>query len=215
MNILGGRFICQRIYFELIFLGLSVALSVIFLALTGCSGYSLEAHAKRVGSYGQQVHALFIHNLKEGSSMAEKKYGACGSVSSTAFFNEAMTSGVLQGITSDFFVSASVRKNPGDALSADENIWGITLGLDENSDPNTPFMFTRNIAFLDTANSKHEENQKTTLSGMSGLSSDIRPFGSDLCVIVTWSGMVRILRGQEANQKNFNPSGATNAVLLP
>ena len=97
-------------------------------------------------------------------------------------------------------------------LTPEENIWGVTLGLDERSSPNTPFMFTRNVRFHQLEASA---NGPFALDDMDGLSKGVQPFSNKLCVIITWGGEMKILRKKEAKQESFNPDGATNTVLLP
>jgi len=185
---------------------------MILMLSAGCTKYEPELHALRVGAFAEQIYKVISIVNKEQVDEAGKVYWPRNCTTSTGFFNKAMEEGLLPGVTPNLFISRSMRQSTNETLGAQENIWCITMGLDETSDKDIPFMFTHNVEF---ARDSSSTSSLYRLSEMTGLSKEVMPFGKKLCVVVTWGGERRIILRKEANQKTFNPAGADNVVLFP
>jgi len=83
------------------------------------------------------------------------------------------------------------------------NAWCITLDMNWSMPGQTPFVFTRNLAFTGT-----------TVDTFVGLDKDALLFGDEFGVVVNFGGQATILT-KDSTVKDFNPTGATNRFLRP
>lgn len=98
------------------------------------------------------------------------------------------------------------------SFSAENNAWCIVVGLNSNTPPETPFLFTRNVGF---GSKKEAPRTGATLDQMTGLNKNQMPLQDEACVVITYGGSVKTWPALYATQTNFNPTGSSLTILAP
>jgi hypothetical protein len=142
---------------------------------------------------------------------------------STEFFKVVVASNYVKGIDFAFFGGPGI-KNPGsttdpEQFTADNNAWGVVLQstneLSKAEDyyrKDAPFLFSKNIGF---GSPPGPPQAGDTIADMSGLRKDVKPFGDELGIIITFQGHVHILPQNFVTQTNINPRGEHLKFIMP
>ena len=199
-----------------------LCLSVFCVCVFSFIGYRAWKHATftsrpKLGSNGRQIHLALFDKSMEAVTWEETIWPKSGQYeSSTEFFRAMVTNKWIQGVDFTFFGWQGL-KHPADvsdpmSFKSENNAWCIVEGLNSNTPPDTPCVFTRNIGF---GPSMSASTNGTTLDQMTGLNKNQLPLRDKVSVIVTFDGRVKILPLVYANQTNFNPNGSKLTILAP
>ena len=206
--------------FTLIELLVVIAIIGILAALLfpAVQGALLKAKANKVGSDGRQIWlGLFSENTDRISVSESEVWPNDTNGTSTAYFLMCVQSNWLEGFSFASFTGPGMAAyNEPNVTNATEaafkpcNAWCVTLGVDENTLPEVPFLFTRNWG----------PTSATKIDGITGLSGDAKPFGDKVGVVVTAGGRVRLIKGKDIKdtgscQRQFNPLTKDNLLLRP
>jgi prepilin-type N-terminal cleavage/methylation domain-containing protein len=200
--------------FTLIELLVVIAIIGILAALLfpAVQGALLKAKANKVGSDGRQVWlGLFAENT-DRISVGEAEIWPGTGTTSTAYFRTCIESNWLEGFSFSSFSAPGIAAYTGTnaaSFMGDNNAWSCSVGVDENTLPEVPFLFTRNWG----------PSSATEIDDIQSLTSS-KPFGDKVGVIVTAGGRVRLVKGKDIKdsascQRQFNPLGKDNTILWP
>ena len=209
--------------FTLIELLVVIAIIGILAALLfpAVQGALLKTKATKVGSDGRQIWlGLFDENTSRVSVGDPEVWPNDTNNTSTVYFNDCIVSNWLEGFSYSAFsapgVPAYVPPITGATnFQARYNAWSVTLGLDESTLPEVPFLFTKNWreagGFGGGAGS--------SIRNIVALDSNTQPFKGKVAVIVTAGGRVRIVKGKDiqgnTGQARFNPLNAEKLYIRP
>lgn len=110
-----------------------------------------------------------------------------GMSSSTDYFKELFKLNAVTSVMQIATITVPGQQSPpttADSLTAQQNLWSVVADVGTNSDPGTPFMFTKNISWTDL-------NSEPTIAL---LADNGQPILNDkLAIIVYAQGAVRVL----------------------
>ena len=135
---------------------------------------------------------------------------------STDFFRTMVTNGWLSVSNFSYFYWKGLKPPSGtfgpNSFCAENNDWCIVSGLNSNTSPDTPCLFSRNVGF-----GANLEPPRTgvTLDQMTGMCKSKTPLQNKNIAVITYGGTVKSLPAKYATQTNFNPTGASLPILAP
>ena len=178
----------------------------IVVATVSCaSEYSLESLSMALGN-GRNLFTLLCARetdsaFEEGRPNVWPQIGQYKS--STEYFSKMLEDGTLP--VGPYFLSLpGIPVATGSVLKAENNAWCVTVGITENSSPEIPVLFTRNLYFIAEEDSVVAELR------------DEPPFGQRAAVVVLYGGAAhRLMPGSLSKfTEKLRPSDVQH-VLRP
>jgi prepilin-type N-terminal cleavage/methylation domain-containing protein len=190
---------------------IGILAALLFPAIKGAMG---KAQGSKIGSNGRQMHfAVYDLNCTRTSLDIEEFWpqNSSGSgtnvfATSTEFFQFLVVTEIMKGVDFSFFSAPGLRSYASTNATAfleDGNAWCVTANMGPKTPENTPFLFTRNVTLAGDVT-----------DGVPTLTAD-DPFGTEMCVVVTKGGSVKVIPGKLLSAKLFNPGGYSFPVLKP
>jgi len=200
--------------FTLIELLVVIAIIGILAALLfpAVQGALVRTNATKVGQDGRSIWlGLYSKNTECQANGEPEVWPKDTGTTSTAYFQMCMYSNWLEGFSMTQFGAPGVVSYTSTNISGFaevNNAWCVTLGVDENTLPEVPFLFTKNWDYDSQA-----------INDVKGLNEN-KPFGVKVGVFVTAGGGVRTARGSDMKdkagaQRRFNPLSKDNQFLIP
>lgn len=159
-------------------------------------------------SLGRQIFTLLVADDMDrfaagSNSSAPPAPRVSRYASSTDYFNKMKQQGKLD-VDLMIFSAPGIPPATGSVMTAENNAWKVTLDVNDASPSLLPVMFTRNI---DTPGYRLKPGNDHHL-----IASE-KPFGNTGAIAIQYAGST--LKLTPSTMKLFNPSGASNAVLVP
>jgi len=179
-------------------------------------GKALKA-GNSMGSKGVQgqIYADSLENDSHGMpQLYPRSVDSWGT--STAFFDDLLKNPTQRIENIDFTYFAlpgsgaipAVGSVSNATFAAANNGWCITLDLDTESNPNIPFIFTKNIKFSGT--------KINTIDATAPIDNTIDVLGKKMAIVIYAQGAVKIFeKAKFLTADEFNPSGADNDFIIP
>jgi prepilin-type N-terminal cleavage/methylation domain-containing protein len=206
MERLGKGFTLIELLVVIAIIGILAAL--LFPAVNGAI---TKAKAQKTVSDGRQIWlGLFDENtarIAVGDSNVWPSAQNCANT--TDYFKNAVSNGWLEGFSYAHFAGpGQPAAKTYNGFTEKNNAWNAVLGVNEDTKPEVPFIFTRNW--------KASGSSVSTVNGL----QDSQPFGTKVAVLVTAGGRGTQYRGKElkdltSTQSRFNPLSATNNFSKP
>lgn len=112
--------------------------------------------------------------------------------SSTAFFNWVLAAGVMN-VSPEFFCRGDIplATTRTARLTADENVWCVTVGINDSAPDGVPILFTKNLAVTDLSDFRGRIRDTLTYSP---------PFQRQGAIVILNGGKALVLRGKQLDQ---------------